>query len=359
MKFFDRTILLFNLAAVVALLIAYVAPHIDPELTWALSFFGLFYPIILLINILFIFYWVFKKPRYIWPSLIAILFGWSQLNSFISFKSHQPESEGETISIMSFNISNGSFGYDKNKKTREIKKEGLIDFLDQFKNTDILCFQEVGDYAYEILKKNFPKHHIYFKQKGAVILSKYPFRDKGEIDFGTKTNSCLWADITLDEETFRVYSIHLQSNQITKDTEKLANQKELNQKQAWYDIKGILRKFRNKHLQRSRQAEKIEEHVKKSPYKVIMAGDLNDPPQSYTYKVFSLLGNDAFREKGAGIGTTFAGKIPLLRIDYIFADKNLKVHDFTIIKDNYSDHYPITTTLEWNGKIDDESSDKQ
>jgi hypothetical protein len=72
-KFFDRTILLFNLAAVVALLIAYVAPHIDPELTWALSFFGLFYPVILLINIIFIFYWVFKKPRYIWPSLIAIL----------------------------------------------------------------------------------------------------------------------------------------------------------------------------------------------------------------------------------------------------------------------------------------------
>jgi exonuclease III len=78
---------------------------------------------------------------------------------------------------MSFNISNASFGYDKNKKTREIKKEGLIDFLDQFKNTDILCFQEVGDYAYEILKKNFPKHHIYFKQKGAVILSKYRFSE--------------------------------------------------------------------------------------------------------------------------------------------------------------------------------------
>lgn len=359
MKIFDRTILLFNLLAVAALLTAYIAPHIDPRLTWALSFFGLFYPIILLINILFIFFWVFKKPSYIWPSLVAILIGWSQLNSFISFSSQKPESEGETITLLSYNISNASFGYDKNKQTRNIKKEALIDFLNQYKNTDILCIQEVGDYAYDILTKNFPNHHIYFKQKGAVILSKYRFVNKGEIDFGTKTNSCLWADIAMNEETVRVYSFHLQSNQITKDTEKLTNQKEINQKQAWYDIKGILRKFRNKHLQRSRQAEKVAEHVKKSPYKVIMAGDLNDPPQSYTYKVFSMLGKDAFREKGLGIGTTFAGKIPLLRIDYIFADESFIVNDFTIVKEKFSDHYPITATLELDDSNSNESSESE
>lgn len=346
MKFFDRTILLVNLVVVGALLIAYVAPHIDPQINWALSFFGLFYPIILLINILFIFYWVFKKPRYLWPSLLAIVLGWSQLNGFIAFNSQKPETENETVSIMSFNISNASFGYDKNKNTRQTKKEALIDFLNQYKKMDILCVQEVGEYAYDILKKNFPKHQLYYKEKGAVILSKFPIVNKGEIDFGTKTNSCLWADLALEGETLRVYSIHLQSNQITKETEKLANQKEIDEKQAWYDIKGILRKFRNKHIHRSKQAEKIAEHAKKSPHNIVLAGDLNDPPQSYTYKVFSLLGIDAFKEKGVGIGTTFAGKIPLLRIDYIFADKDLKVNDFSIIKERYSDHYPITATIE-------------
>lgn len=339
--------MIINIGVIFALLLAYLAPHVDPELTWVISFFGLFYPIILLVNIIFIIYWIFKKPKYIWPSLVAIMLGWSQLKGFVAINSEKPEAEGEVITLMTYNISNASYGYDKKKKNRDIKKEAFIDFLNQYKDTDIFCIQEVGDYAYDILRKTFPSHHMFFKQKGAVILSKYPFIQKGEIDFGTITNSCLWADIKLDFDTIRVYSYHLQSNQITRDTEKLATQKELNQKQAWYDIKGILRKFKNKHLQRSRQAEKIAEHASNSPYKSILAGDLNDPPQSYTYKVFSVLGNDAFRERGLGIGTTYAGIIPLLRIDYIFADPDLKVTEFKVIKDHFSDHYAVSATLEW------------
>lgn len=347
MKFFDRTILLINLGAAVALLLAYIAPHINPGMTWVLSFFGLFYPVILLINILFILYWVFIKPKYIIVSLICIAIGWSQLKNFIGFNGPKAETGGETVRVMTYNISNALYGYDKKKKNRDIKKEAFIDFLEQYRDVEIFCIQEVGDYALEILKKSYPTHYLYHKSKGAVILSKYPFDKKGEIDFGTITNSCLWADVKLGFETVRVYSYHLQSNQITEDAEKLANQKELNQKQAWYDIKGILRKVRNRHLDRSRQVEKIADHAKKSPYKIILAGDLNDPPQSYTYKVLSTLAKDAFRERGSGIGTTFAGKIPLLRIDYIFTDQSFEVDEFEIIRDHFSDHYAVTATLEW------------
>ncbi|MBK8517952.1 MAG: endonuclease/exonuclease/phosphatase family protein [Saprospiraceae bacterium] len=347
MKFFDRAILFINLGVIIALLLAYMAPNINPAFTWVISFFGLFYPVILILNILFIFYWIFKKPKYIWPSLICVLMGWSQLKGFIALNSQRPESKGETINVMAYNISNASFGYDKKKKSRDIKKEAFIDFLQRFKDVDVFCIQEVGDYAFDILKKTFPNHNLFFKEKGAVILSKHPFIRKGEIDFGTITNSCLWADIKFDFDTIRVYSYHLQSNQISRDAEKLTDPNELYQKQAWYDIKGILRKFRNKHLQRSRQADKIAAHAESSPYKTILAGDLNDPPQSYTYKVFSGIGLDAFRERGLGLGTTYAGIIPLLRIDYIFADPTMDVTKFNIIKDRFSDHYAISATLEW------------
>jgi endonuclease/exonuclease/phosphatase family metal-dependent hydrolase len=351
-KFFDRSILFINLGVILATFLAYLAPNIDPELTWTISFFGLFYPVLLIFNVLFIFYWLFKKPKYLWASLLCVVFGWSHVQGFISFKAQKLESSDESITIMSYNISNASYGYDKKKKNRDIKQQAFIDFLQQYKDTDIFCIQEVGDYAYDILKKTFPDHHLYYKEKGAVILSKHPILKKGEVDFGTKTNSCLWADIKLKFDTIRVYSYHLQSNQISRDAEKLANQTELDQKQAWYDIKGMLRKFRNKHLQRSRQAEKIEAHAKKSPHKIIMAGDLNDPPQSYTYHVFSKLAKDAFRERGSGIGTTYAGKIPLLRIDYIFVDKSLEVATFDIIKDHFSDHYAVSATIDWTNSVE-------
>lgn len=335
-----------------ATFLAYIAPHVNPKLTWTISFFGLFFPVLLIVNVLFVVYWLFKKTKYIWPSILCIALGWSQVKGFVSFNSSKPETSGETISVMSYNISNASFGYDKKKKNRDIKKEAFIDFLKQYKDTDVFCIQEVREYAYDILKKTFPNHHLYYKEKGAVILSKHPFINKGEVDFGTKTNSCLWADIKLKFDTVRVYSFHLQSNQISDDAEKLANQKEINQKQAWYDIKGMLRKFRNRHLHRSKQVENIAAHIKKSPYKIILGGDLNDPPQSYTYHVLSDLAKDAFIERGSGIGTTYAGRIPLLRIDYIFTDNRLSVSTFDIIKDHFSDHYALMTTLEWSETID-------
>jgi endonuclease/exonuclease/phosphatase family metal-dependent hydrolase len=357
-KFFDRSVFIINAVVILATLLAYLAPKVDPELTWTISFFGLFYPVLLISNVLFIFYWLLKKPKYSVASILCILIGWSQLKGFVAFNSTKPESDNESIRFVTYNISNAYFGYDKTKKNRDLKKADFIESLDQYKDTDIFCIQEVGDYAFDILKKAFPKHNLYYKEKGAVILSKFPFIKKGEVDFGTRTNSCLWADINLGFDTLRVYSYHLQSNQITNDTEKLVNQTELDQKKAWYDIKGILRKFRNKHLTRSRQAEKIAAHAKNSPYKIILAGDLNDPPQSYTYEVFSSLTKDAFRERGSGIGTTYAGRIPLLRIDYIFVDKSLDVATFEIEKDRFSDHYAVSADIEWPNAENFEAEEK-
>ncbi len=345
--FIKKGILLINVAIIAATFLSYAAPHIDPELTWIISFFGLFYPVLILLNVIFIVFWLFVKWTWIWPSLVCILIGWGELKAFYPINGTKEETGGEGISVMTYNISNAYEGYDLEKEERIRKQKKLIDYLSKFQEYDVICLQEVGDYAYDILKKVFPKHKIYYKQKGAVILSRYRFVKKGEIDFGTITNSCLWADIDVGFDTIRVYSYHLQSNQISATAEKMANQKEINQRQAWYDMKGILRKFKNKHITRSRQAEKIAAHAQKSNHKVILAGDLNDSPQSYTYHVLSALGKDAFAERGFGLGTTYAGTIPLLRIDYIFTDEQLDIVRFSIDKKRYSDHYVITADIEW------------
>ena len=93
----------------------------------------------------------------------------------------------------------------------------------------------------------------------------------------------------------------------------------------------------------------IVDHAKKSPYKVLMGGDLNDPPQSFTYRIMSEVGNDAYRKAGSGIGTTYHGVIPLLRIDYLFVDPRVGIHKSDVIKNNYSDHYGLMTVLKWPG----------
>jgi endonuclease/exonuclease/phosphatase family metal-dependent hydrolase len=112
--------------------------------------------------------------------------------------------------------------------------------------------------------------------------------------------------------------------------------------------KGIIFKMRDAYIRRSRQANIVADFIRTSPHPVIVCGDFNDTPASYTY--FTVKGNlqDAFLKKGSGIGRTFSGISPTLRIDYIFADKAFAVKGFRTIHSGLSDHYPVITNLRLN-----------
>ena len=81
--------------------------------------------------------------------------------------------------------------------------------------------------------------------------------------------------------------------------------------------------------------------MESSPYPVIVAGDFNDTPVSYTYRVMRRGLNDAFVEAGYGAGFTYSGKYPPNRIDYILYSDGIDCIDFDIVKVRYSDHYPV------------------
>ena len=55
---------------------------------------------------------------------------------------------------------------------------------------------------------------------------------------------------------------------------------------------------------------------------------------------------DAFLKKGTGIGRTFSGLSPTLRIDFIFADNAIKIKQFRRVTKKYSDHYMLVADVE-------------
>jgi endonuclease/exonuclease/phosphatase family metal-dependent hydrolase len=55
---------------------------------------------------------------------------------------------------------------------------------------------------------------------------------------------------------------------------------------------------------------------------------------------------DAFLKKGFGIGRTFTGLSPTLRIDYIFADRHFKIKQFNRITKKLSDHYMLVADVQ-------------
>ena len=87
-----------------------------------------------------------------------------------------------------------------------------------------------------------------------------------------------------------------------------------------------------------------------SPHPLILMGDLNEIPYSYTYFKLGENYENAFENAGRGFGFTYNRILFFLRIDHIFSSEKLKAVQFRTHREvDYSDHYPVSATFTWEG----------
>lgn len=329
------------------MLFSYLSPYINPSKSYFFSFFGLAYPFLLILNVIFVLFWLFNKSKkgYALISILAILLGYNHASSFINFGSVSNNENYTTLA--SFNLQKLKSIRNTNGTFNDELKRQFLNFLEGENKYKLLCTQETSSAGYDLIKKecNYKYDHRAIQQ-GIAIFSAYPIINKGEIDLKSDhASSAIWTDIEINDKVVRVYNLHLRSNKISKSTEVMLEDADLQSSKTWNSIRGILANYKNSTIHRSTQAKRIQEHISKSPYPVIICGDFNDTPLSYVYKMLAKDKKDSFKESGSGIGTTYAGVIPALRIDYILADERLDVVDHRILKENYSDHYPISAKI--------------
>jgi endonuclease/exonuclease/phosphatase family metal-dependent hydrolase len=185
---------------------------------------------------------------------------------------------------------------------------------------------------------------------GVAIFSRFPIIDSIRIIYPgppklKAAESLIACDLDVKGQKIRVFNTHLQSVLFQpKDYQDLRTIK--NADDSLLDAsKSIIKKLRQGYASRGGQVDIVREQLDNSPYPVIMCGDFNDVPNSYTY--FRIRGKrqDAFVEKGGGLGRTYTYISPTLRIDYIMADQQFEVLQFKRYLLPYSDHYPVVTDL--------------
>lgn len=113
------------------------------------------------------------------------------------------------------------------------------------------------------------------------------------------------------------------------------------------EIKDISYRLKYAFKKRAHQADVLTEHIQSSPYPVIVCGDFNDTPVSYSYRKIRKDLVDAYIKSGRGIGNTYSGVFPSYRIDYILHSRDIQSVGFETIKVNYSDHYPVSCMFEF------------
>lgn len=357
-SFPTRIMLIFNLIFIGLLLFSYLALYISPVAFWPPAFAGILYPLFLMINLFFILFWLVFLKRHFILSLLAILLGFNQLKTYIGFNnSHQLTQPSSSFKVMSYNVRLFDLYNWVNVSSKSTRK-AIFDLIEA-ESPDILCLQEYysgagkkADFADTICSKaGFKFRYIELLNNensglpyGLAIFSKYPIISTYKLEFSnSKVNFCQVCDIRIGKDTIRVMNMHLESIKFGKEDYNFVDEitnKPKNEKLRQGSL-AIVGKMKKAYISRAKQIEHVAEYLKSSRYPVILTGDFNDTPVSYAYRQINNILIDAFAESGNGLGQTYAEKIPLLRIDYIFHSKQLKSNTFQTLKVRYSDHYPL------------------
>ena len=296
---------------------------------------NLMVPVIALINLIFFVFWVIKLK---WPSflfLFSILIGFNEWGKLYKFPNNAiPISRG--IKVMSFNVRLfNSFEWIDSKSV----PESIESFINKV-SPDLVCLQEYSK-EFSPKFKNYPHQYIASSKKngqnGLCILSKYPLLNRGRLDFDDSNNSALYADFFYKKDSIRIYNVHLESLRINlRDTL-------FTQGHSQIFIERIQSVVQKQELQIDR-FDKIEQ---KNNYPTIICTDLNNNAFSRVYKRLKDDRLDAFMLSGDGLGATYKLAYFPLRIDFIFADKKIKVINFETHDIALSDHKPISALLEF------------
>jgi endonuclease/exonuclease/phosphatase family metal-dependent hydrolase len=339
-----KIILLLQFLLILATLLAYLSAITRPSSTWLCYFFGIGFPWLVLFNLFFIGYWIKIRRRYWLYSVVVLVIGLGQITRFWG-TSPLASDDKNAFNVLTLNTNSFDYLY-KNPNLNKI----INDFLSK-NEADIVCFQEhcvidacAQDYLNRLphFKGFYVAHPV---QKPLIIFSRYPILQSGSLNLNTGANEVIFADINLNGEMTRIYSVHLKSNNVSTRTTDLIENKDFDKSARTTSI-AVLRAVKNAYLIREKQAEKLHQHILASPYPVIVAGDFNDTPQTYTYSTIAEGLQDTWQAKGFGRGSTYAGAIPFLRIDYILASKKMEVLNCDVIRDgSLSDHYAVKATL--------------
>lgn len=369
-KFLRRLFLILNIIAGLALLFAYAAYYISPARFWIFAFFGLAYPFLLLLNLIFVFLWLFLWKRYIWISIILILLGFNQLLSIVQFRKSSAQGiPPNSFKILSYNV-HSLYEIPKSKvkekgKGRMLSK--VTDFLVK-ENPDILCIQEFflrSEDSLKVLQKftsglhtihYFMKNYVEIKDKrkifAIVTFSRFPIIGMGHLRTNNHNIFAIYTDLIFGSDIIRVYNIHLESIRFGKDDYSFYSQltDQTRDQDDKFDLRqgvfNIFAKLKKAFLIRANQVEVLKENIARSPYPVIVCGDFNDTPGSYTYHKMTTGFHDSFRKAGTGLlGSTYAGDFPSFRIDYILYDDYFISYDYRKSSIDLSDHYPVQVIL--------------
>lgn len=340
----------------------YYSVTIRPEDFWLAGPIGFLIPPLLAIQLLFLLYWLWRKPFFALFSFSSLLLGYRFVESTVSF--HYLKTEPcQKLKVLSINAKTFG-GMDKTKQgDNEICTRMIKQFVES--KADVLCIQEMFDNpksnTFNVIArlKRAGYRHVWFSKTGTMrwgasvgvaILSKYPILSRSVIRKKEGSNNqIIRAKIDVEGQHLVLINMHLQSIFLTDadlDTRRI-------KEDFWARVSGISRKLKVAYKARTQQIDRLLASTMDEELPVLICGDMNDTPYSNAYLRLRDSYANSFEEKGSGFGVTYNGKIPFLRIDHQFHNRGLRTIRFDVNRKIVdSDHFGTEACYAFNTQTD-------
>jgi endonuclease/exonuclease/phosphatase (EEP) superfamily protein YafD len=357
--------------AVITVIAAY-GGKVNPAYSALPSVLTLAFPLILALDVAVAIAWIaFMKWRTALIAVLAIIISWPTVKVISPvniFSHHYTDKEEETrFKVLTFNVMN--FGlYDGTQKEANPSMRYILD-----QDPDIVLLQEASlSNEYNTLNsmkpllnemdKKFPyRSHGYHD---LVIMSKHPYKvfedTTMKIGFGSRDDLFgeyhFYAkafDMVISGHKLRLLNVHLRSIGLTESDKKLymglTKLEDVDNRSQLRAVKhSLLSKLGEAFRKRANQARAIRKIINQSPANLILCGDFNDTPGSYTYRL--IRGDDmrdAYSECGLGPIATYNQNRFYFKIDQVLYRGDMQATEIHRDKAGDSDHYPQVATFIW------------
>lgn len=308
--------------------------------------------------------------------VVTLIAAWSPVSGAVPFRSsHNPTAGARTFNVMSWNILHG-----EDQNAPDGKMQGENKALAYILNcgADIICLQEViwwadGEvpnftdsvrreldrvYPYSVhpSEGNTPDHDTH-------VLSKFPVhyispkewqaRHPGTMEEGSSYSHFGLYEATVDGRKVLLVNVHLFSPGLSKEERQVVTDIRSvgSAKASAREFKNsILGKIQHSLILHDEDTDVLIEALKGYEGPVIICGDFNEVPESYTLRKLEKAGFKAVNEEvGFGPLITYNRHAMWFQLDHILYRGALRPLDIRKGKIRTSDHYPLIADFELTG----------
>lgn len=209
-----------NMALVLIMLAVGFSDRLNPADHPVLSCVGMTFPILLLINLCFLFFWLTFKWRMVWIPILGYVATYIPISTYMPLNMQFTDPDEGAIKLISYNVCTygGNYKYEDGFGT-------VCQYLHD-EQPDIVCLQEDVDtwrrYAFKEFQKTFAYNDtVHFNPGPAIngvgIHTKFPIIRKERINYRSEANGSVAWYLQVGNDTLLVINNHFEGTHLSTE----------------------------------------------------------------------------------------------------------------------------------------------